>query len=373
MRTILFIIQKEFLQLSRNRIMIPIIFVVPLVQLIILVNAATMEMKNIDLVIMDQDNSRASRDLVSKFTASPFFRIKNYTNSDDQASRMLLRNQTAMVIKIPRDFEHDLVRNSSADVQVQVNAINGTVAAISSSYVGMIIAGFNSELVVKWFPSAIVAPGSGSVNIISTYWYNPELNYKIFMVPAILAILVTMIGMFLSGLNMVREKELGTIEQINVTPIRKYQFIIGKLIPFWIIALIELTVGLILGKLLFSIPIIGSLWLIYGVTMIYLLVVLGLGLFISTVSETQQQAMFITFFFMLVFIMLSGIFTPVESMPGWAQKLDMLNPVAYYMRSLRMIMLKGSTFIDIRLEFFLLLGFAASILSLSVWRYRKKS
>jgi ABC-2 type transport system permease protein len=210
-----------------------------------------------------------------------------------------------------------------------------------------------------------------TISVTSSFWYNPQLNYKTFMVPAVLVFLVTIIGMFLSALNLVREKELGTIEQINVTPIKKYQFIAGKLIPFWIIALFELAFGLTLGKILFDIPIVGNVGLVFAVASVYLLVVLGIGLFISTLVDTQQQAMFVSFFFMLVFIMMSGVFTSAECMPDWAQKMNYVNPIYYFIRVIRMILLKGSEFHDILKEFFILLAYAWFVLSLAVWRYRK--
>jgi len=191
------------------------------------------------------------------------------------------------------------------------------------------------------------------------------------MVPAVLVILITMIGMFLSGMNLVREKELGTIEQINVTPIKKYQFIAGKLIPFWILALVELAFGLTIGKFLFGIPILGSLWLLFSIAGLYLVVILGLGLFISTTANTQQQAMFVSFFIMLICIMLSGVFTSVESMPDWAQWLNKLNPIYYFMRIVRMILLKGSGFTDILSDVLSLLVYAVLILILAIRRYRK--
>jgi ABC-2 type transport system permease protein len=191
------------------------------------------------------------------------------------------------------------------------------------------------------------------------------------MVPGILVILVTIISLFLTAMNIVREKEMGTIEQINVTPIRKYQFIIGKLLPFLIIALFELAFGLFLGRILFDVPIVGSLPLLFGFAVIYLLVILGFGLFLSVISDSQQQVMFVVFFFMLVFILMSGIFTPTESMPEWANQVNIINPIAYFMRVIRMILLKGSGFIDILPEFFSLTIYAIISLSLAVWRYRK--
>jgi ABC-2 type transport system permease protein len=208
-------------------------------------------------------------------------------------------------------------------------------------------------------------------NIFYSFWYNPELNFKTFMVPGILVLLVTIIGFLLSGMNVVREKEIGTIEQINVTPIKKYQFIIGKLLPFWFIALFELAFGLTIGKLLFDIPMVGSLGLIFFVASIYLIVILSMGLFVSTITNTQQQSMLISFFIMMIFILMSGLFTSIENMPSWAQTITKFNPVAYFIKIMRMVLLKGSGFAEIQLEFFSLLGLAFAMLSLAVLRYRK--
>ncbi len=381
MRTILFIIQKEFIQIFRNKTMLAMIFVLPLVQLIVLVNAATMEMKNINLVIVDKDLSSVSRELTSKFRGSPFFKIVNTGFSIQEAESYINENKADVVVHIPENFERNLVRHNEAKIQILINAINGTVAGIGNAYVQAIIQSYNKQVIsdILQVPSKnnelkIDGPmQQKALEINHSYWYNPELNYKTFMVPAILVLLVTLIGMFLASMNLVREKEIGTIEQINVTPIRKYQFIAGKLVPFLIIALFELAFGLTLGKILFDIPIVGSLLLIFLVAIVYLFVILGMGLFVSTVTETQQQAMFISWFFLLVFILMSGIFTAVENMPDWARKLDYFNPIYYFMRTIRMILLKGSTFKDIKLEFFALLAYGVVVLSLSVWRYRKTS
>ncbi|HEY4786220.1 MAG TPA: ABC transporter permease [Bacteroidales bacterium] len=372
MRTILYILQKEFTQIRRNKTMLPVIFIVPLIQLIILVNAATLEMKHINMYVVDKDLSSTSRQMVNKFKASPFFVIKKSSFQLEDAISDLKKDRVDVILNIPSNFEHDLVRDNKAKVQIIINSINGTAGGIENAYIINILSGFNKSVVADWVGlSSKGLVNTPSIAITSSFWYNPELNYKTFMVPAVLVILVTLIGMFLSALNLVREKELGTIEQINVTPIRKYQFIAGKLIPFWIIALFELGFGLTIGKLLFDIPIVGSIPLLFGVAAIYLLAVLGIGLFISTVTDTQQQTMFVSFFFMIVFIMMSGTFTPVESMPDWAQILNHINPVFYFMRVIRMILLKGSGLKDIVNEVMALSIYAWVILSLAVWKYRK--
>jgi len=186
-------------------------------------------------------------------------------------------------------------------------------------------------------------------------------------------LLVTVIGMFLSSMNVVREKEMGTIEQINVSPVKKYQFIVGKLLPFWLIALFELAFGLTIARIVFGIPILGSLGLIFGVASVYLFAVLGIGLLISTMVNTQQQAMFLAWFFAVVFIMMSGLFTPIDSMPEWAQQVNVINPIAYFIKMIRMIMLKGSEFQDILKPFTAIVIYAIISLSLAVWRYKKVS
>ena len=370
MNTILYIIQKEFIQIFRNKTMLPIIFLLPVVQLLVLVFAATFEMKNIDMVVVDQDLSAKSKQLVGKFEASPFFLIQQNTFSLKEAETLLKDNKADFILNIPNGFERDLLKENTGQVQLLINAINATAAGLTNVYATAVIADFNMGLIIE---NINLAPPSDqpNINLDYSFWYNPLMNYKIYMLPGILVILVTLIGMFLTALNLVREKEMGTIEQINVSPIKKYQFIIGKLFPFLCIALFELAFGLTIGKLIFDIPMLGSLPLLFIFAAVYLLVALGIGLFISTLSSTQQQVMFVNFFVMIVFIMMSGIFTPIESMPDWAQQANILNPVAYFMRVIRMILLKGSDLMDIWRSFVSLLVFAVIVLGLAIWKYRK--
>jgi ABC-2 type transport system permease protein len=208
---------------------------------------------------------------------------------------------------------------------------------------------------------------------IPSFWYNKTLNYKTYMVPGILVLLVTMITLFLSGMNIVREKEVGTLEQMNVTPIKKYQFIIGKLFPFWVIGMAILTIGLIIAKLIFDVPMLGSIAVMYLYTSIYILVILGMGFFISNFTDTQQQAMFIAWFFVVIFILMSGLFTPIESMPKWAQSLTEFNPIKYFVEVMRMVMLKGSSFTDILPQLQKTLLYAIVMNGLAVWSYKKTS
>jgi ABC-2 type transport system permease protein len=209
------------------------------------------------------------------------------------------------------------------------------------------------------------------ITVVPAYWFNPQLIYKYYMAPGILVVLITVIGLILGGTNLVREKELGTIEQINVTPIQKWQFITGKLLPFLFIGLFDLGFGLIVAKITFSIPVRGSLLLLFGLASVYLFLVLSMGLFISTISDTQQQATFTVYFMMMVFMLMSGLFTPVESMPDWAQKLDYINPLYYFVKIMRSVLLKGSGFFELINEFMALSLYALTMFGLAVFRYRK--
>ncbi len=353
--------------------MVPIIIIVPIVQLIILVHAATMEMKHIELYIVDKDLSATSKKLIGKFRGSPFFIISGTGFSMHEAESEVLKNKADAILHIPADFEKALLSDRSSDLQLLIDAINGMKAGLINAYASAVISGFNNEIINEQGIGRQVNAGLKMIKINYSFWYNSQLNFKFYMVPGVLVILVSMIGLFLTALNIVREKEAGTIEQINVTPVMKYQLLVGKLLPFWIIALFELAFGLILGKILFKIPIEGSIFLLFAFAGVFLLTVLGIGLLISTMANTQQQVMFMVFFFMITFILMSGIFTPEESMPYWAQKVNFLNPFAYFMRVIRMILLKGSGFTDILRDFSIITVFSIVILSTAIWRYRKVS
>ncbi|NNE45882.1 MAG: ABC transporter permease [Rhodothermales bacterium] len=371
MRTLLYILQKEFLQIFRNRAMLPIIFVMPVIQLIILGNAATFEVRQIEVSVVDMDRSATSRLLVSKIEASGYFKIVEQPGSEHSAGEALLSGDADMVMQIPRHFERDLRRLGTVDLQIILDAQDGATSGVAFSYASNIIESFDRQILVKQVGTPVTSVQGPRIAVVPASWYNPNLNYETYMVPGILVVLVTMIGAFLSAMNVVREKEIGTIEQLNVTPIRKYQFIIGKLLPFLVIALFELAFGLVIARLLFDVPMLGSLPLIFALATVYMLVVLGIGLWISTFTDTQQQAMFLAWFFMVVFILMSGLFTPIESMPPWAQELTRLNPVAYFIKIMRRVLLKGAGFESVINEFVALVVYAFIVLSLAVRQYRK--
>jgi len=371
MRTLKFLLQKEFLQIFRNKAMLPIMFVLPIIQLVVLVFAADFELKNITYVYVDFDKSQASQQLLAQFETSPYFKNQGAVADFEAGMSALDNNDATLFLRIPPNFARDLAKTKSAQIMLDVNSIDGQAATLSFSYANGIISQYNNRIRQEWngLPDGLQLP----VQVEKRYWFNPEMEYKNLMVPGILALLVTMIGLFLSAMNVVREKEIGTIEQINVTPIRKVHFLIGKLLPFWVIALFELAFGLTVGYLVFHIPINGSLVLLFSYASIYLLVVLGMGLWISTITETQQQAMFLAWFVMVIFLLMSGLFTPIENMPAWAQKMTWFNPVAYFVNVIRSVLLKGSTFGQMQLEFVKITVFAIAMLALAVSGYRKRS
>ncbi|HOI33439.1 MAG TPA: ABC transporter permease, partial [Bacteroidales bacterium] len=363
-----FILQKEFRQVFRDKLMLPIIFIVPVVQLLILSYTATFEIKNTRIVIVDLDHSQRSRELVFHFESSSFFKIVSRQQNYQLASEWLKNGDADQVIVIGADFEKAIEANQSAKILLVTDAINGSAASLMNAYAQQVIQGFNKNILTEKMP---FTTNKGTLSAEPLFWYNPKLNYVTYMVPGILVLLVTIIGFFLSGMNIVKEKEMGTIEQINVTPIKKWQFITGKLLPFWLIALFELVFGLGIAKLVFDIPFLGSFPLLMGVAAVYLLVILAMGLLVSTLSDTMQQSMFISWFFLVIFILMSGLFTPIESMPAWAQWFNKINPIAYFITINRMIMLKGSDFFDFSELFYALSGYAVVMLLLAVNRYKK--
>ncbi len=373
MKTILFIIQKEFKQIFRNKGMLPIIFVMPILQILILSNAATFDVKKINIAFIDHNHSTMSRELIRKFNASNYFVVADDYTSDKQGFEGLQQGDIDAFIEIPSRFEKDLVKNKNTALSIQINAINGAIAGVENSYINQVILGFNKNIRTQLMLKNPSKQGFQAVKAIPSFWFNPSLDYKIYMVPGIIVLLITMVTFFLSGMNIVREKEIGTLEQINVTPIKKHQFIIGKLFPFWVIGIFLLFLGMNIGRVAFGVPVVGNPALILLFAAIYILVFLGFGFLISNFTETQQQAMFIAWFFVVIFILMSGLFTPIESMPKWAQKITEFNPIRYFIEVIRMVMLKGSSFQDILPQLIRISIFAVVMNTLAVVSYKKVS
>jgi ABC-2 type transport system permease protein len=381
MRTLGFLLQKEFRQIFRNKIILAMMVAMPVIQLLILPLAANYEVKNINLVVVDHDHSTWSHQLVSSITSSGYFRLISYNESFKNSMKFIESDDADLILEIPDGFERNIVRESNAQLFIAVNAINGSKANIGSSYLVRIVKEFNQTIKTRLTidnrgkgesTSGLESNSNGSVlEVTYSNWFNQKMDYRTFMVPGILAILVTMIGAFMSALNIVKEKETGTIEQINVTPIKKQIFILGKLIPFWILGNIVFSIGLLVAWLVYGIVPEGSLIVLYVFIWVYLLAVLGFGLLISTYSETQQQAMFIMFFFMMIFILMGGLFTSIDSMPFWAKVIARINPVSYIIEVFRMVVLKGSGLRDIMPNIAIVSIIALILNSWAIMNYRK--
>jgi ABC-type multidrug transport system permease subunit len=382
MRRTLYLAQAEVLHIVRDHILLAQVLVVPIVQLLILSNAATFEIRNTPIHIVDLDRSSASRGVLNRLAANGHFHVVDTTPSLDRADERLVDGTATMVVVIPHDFEESLVRTGVAEVQLSVNAEKGSAAGIVQSYATQVLADYAASLrgldsvraatIQSTAGRALSGPPT-HIDIRVRPLYNTTQNYQHYMVPGILVALMTIIGTLLSAQNIAREKELGTLEQLNVTPITRGEFIVAKLMPFWVLGLIELSLGLIVGWLVFGVPIRGSLLLLFGVAGVYLVVALGIGLWISALVDTQQQAMFVTFFIVNIYLLMSGLFTPVDSMAPWVQTVSMVNPVRHFVTISRAILMKGAGPGQIVQPFLILAGTAVVVLFVAVRQYRKQA
>ena len=381
MRPLLFLLRKEFLQIFRDRMILGMLFGMPLIQLLVLANAATFEVRHARLYVIDRDGSAMSRDLVHRLAASGRFIPVAASQSAALADAAMLRRDVDAILVVPTDFEREVVRARRAEVQLIVNAEDGAAAGVIRSYAGRILARWSAEAGAGGTPSPAATGGRPDpprrgdpvIDIRQRGWYNAELEYRDYMVPAILVVLVTMVGTLLTAMNIVREKESGTLDQLNVTPIGRSTFIAAKLIPFWSLALVALALGLALGRFAFGVPLRGSVALVFLAAAVYLAGALGIGLWISTVAETQQQAMFVTFSVMMVYLLMSGIFTPVSGMPEWARWVAQGSPVMHFAKLMRAVLLKGAGLRDVAHELGMLAAIGGAVLALAVRQYSKRA
>jgi ABC-2 type transport system permease protein len=382
MRTLRFLLRKEFLQIRRDHVILRLIFVMPIVQLVVLANAATFEVKRSRMYVVDLDRTELSRGLVDRLTASGRFVPTGASASMRMANEAMLARTVDMIVRIPTDFERDLVRTRVAPVQLVFNAEDGAAAGVTQSYAAQIIGSYAADLGVEVAPSlaAVRATperpprrGEPNLELRARGWYNAELDYRDYMIPGILVQLVTIVGTVLTALNIVREKEVGTLDQLNVTPVTRGTFIAAKLLPMWAIAMLELSLGLLIARFVFDVPMRGSVALVFLGAAIYLFAALGIGLWISTMVETQQQAMFVAFFVMMIYLLMSGLFTPVRSMPTWAQWLAQLNPVMHFIGLTRAVLLKGAGLADVYRTLAILAGFGAVFVGLALRQYAKRA
>jgi ABC-2 type transport system permease protein len=375
MRRILYVMWKEIIELRQDPRIFGIIFIAPVVQLTVLGYAATTDVRNVPVVIVDADRSTASQELVSRFTGSGLFEIVAVVPSLHGVDRYLERGEAWMALSIPARYGETLAAGGSVSLQVLADGTDASSTNIALGYAANLVAGYAEDLVARRVQQAgVVTPsGGGGIEPRVRVWFNPTLESRYFMLPGIFALLLLVVTANLSSMAVVREREIGTLEQLNVTPLSRVQLIVGKLLPYGAIGLIDVFIVLLFIVFWFEVPMRGSFWLLVAMSLVYLLTTLGLGLFISTISHTQQQAMMTsTFFFLIPMLYLSGFVFPVENMPDVIQPLTYLIPLRYFVIIMRGIFLKGVGLETLWPEALALLAWGVTILALAVMRSSKR-
>lgn len=373
MYTIMRIVIKEFQQFRRDPKMFGIILVAPVIQLILLGYAATLDLKVVHTVIMDSDRSTTSREFIKEFSGSTYFSIDKYVYTYDEAYKEIDAGKTMLILIVPKDFERDINRGETATLQAIFNGSDGNSASIASGYVQKIIVRFSEEFANnKLQLRGMQRLPAGQVVTQSRVWYNPELESKIFMVPAIVGLLLSIITIVLTSLAIVKEREIGTLEQLIVTPVKSWQLIAGKLIPFVILGFVSVIIVVTAMKLIFAIDVKGNVIFLFGSSFIYIFSTLGLGLLVSTFSKSQQQAMMLAMFLvMLPLVFLSGFAFQIENMPVIFQHISTIIPLKYFLLIIRGVILKGSGFAEHWQDALSMLIIGTVILTISTLRFRK--
>jgi ABC-2 type transport system permease protein len=370
--SIKFLLKKEFLQMKRNKFIPKVAIVLPFVALTLFPMVANFDIKNIKLAVVDNNRSTYSARFINKITSSGHFHLVDMPNSYNQALWLIEQDRADVILEIPPRFEQDLVATQKANVLISTNTVNGMKGGLSSAYLMSIVNDFAVDIRNEWLQTGLRL-NVPSLEIIPRYNFNPFLEYKYTMIPAIMMMMLAVITGFLPALNIVGEKEKGTIEQLNVTPVSRIALILAKLIPYWIIGFVVLTICFFVAWLFYGMISVGSYGLIYLFSAVFTLAFSGFGLMISNYASTIQQGMFIMFFFVITFIFLSGLYTPVSSMPEWTQIVSRFSPLRYMVEVLRFIFLKGSGFPALKWHFAALCGFAIFFNGWAVLSYRKSS
>jgi ABC-2 type transport system permease protein len=371
MRRIRFLIRKELQEIRRNPRLLPVVIVAPIIQLILLGYAATTDVRDVPIVVMDADRSARSRALVEQFAASRYFRIVDVVGSVNEIEPFLADGQAWMALSIPANYARNIDAGRPVAVQVVADGSDASSTTMALGYASGLVAGYAEQLVAGRLPAG--APRIGRVSAVVRVWFNPQLESRFFMVPGVLALLLMLMTAVLSSMGIVREKELGTLEQLNVTPLRRWELIVGKLLPYAIIGMVDVFLVVAVAMFWFEVPMRGSLPLLVGLSAVYLLSTLGIGLFVSTISSTQQQAMLTAvFFFLMPMIYLSGFVFPIENMPASIQPLTYLIPLRYYLVIVRGIFLKGVGLETFWPDALALFGWGIVVLGLATARSRKR-
>lgn len=382
MYALLQVVLKEFFQLRQDKKMIPVMIVGPLVQLIALGFAANQDVYDIPMVLVDQDRTAASRDLVDRFTRSGYFELAGTEDTAARVEPWLVEGRAQIALVIGRGYGADTAAGRSASVQVIADGTDSNSAVVGLGYASRIVSGAGAEVVrvqidresrrLLASSPGLAAAAPGQIELVPRIWYNPDLKSRWFFVPAVLAMVLMLVTMMLPSMAVVREREIGTLEQISVTPLRSWQLILGKLVPYVVVGLLDMLLIVVLARWIFGVPLRGSLLLLTFLTLLFLLNTLGLGLLVSTLVNTQQQAMmFAAFVLMVPMVYLSGLVFPIDNMPRLFQLVSLFIPVRYYGTILRGVFLKGSGIGVLWPEALALLGLGTAVLTLASLRFRK--
>ena len=366
-----YLLEKEFKQFMRNSMLPKFVFIFPFVMLGLLPQAANFEVKDVKLSVIDNSHSPMSQRLIHKIESSGYFVLSDYSSSYRQSLNKVEENVCDAILEIPSSFETDMLRVQNSNVMISSNGVDAMKGALSCMYLVGMLAEFNAEVRTTLIPAQKAIPSG--IHLTKLFKYNPKLSYKYAMVPAIIVMLLAIICGFLPAFNIVLEKEQGTIEQMNVTPVNKFSLILSKLIPYWVTGFIVLNICFGVGWLFYGMIPQGSIASIYLFASVFVLAMSGLGLVISNYAKTLQQSMFVVFFIIIAFIFLGGLYTPIENMPSWAQWISKFDPIAYFVTVMRSIYLKGSSVSDIRSLLLYLVGFAVVFNAWAVVSYRKRS
>ncbi len=367
-----YLIVKEFKQMMRN-IVLPVIFLLmPLVVINVIPRIATQEVKHLTFVVVDNDHSPLSARLVNKMAASKYFDLLGTCSSYGKALESIEKCEADMVLEIEPQFERNLMSTGVANVNISANAVNGMKGGLGSSYATQIVADYAAQLRDEMGLDAGATRLAG-IDVAPRFLYNVELDYKLYMIPALLSMILIILVGFLPAINIVGEKEKGTIEQINVTPVGRLQFILSKIIPHVVVGLILLAFAMVLARAIHGFTPVGSLWLIFALALVFCVVVSSMGLIISNYSSTTQQASLTYFFFMMIFMLMSGLLSPVSSMPQWAQAITAVNPMRYLMEAMRTLYMKQASFHDLSQQFFRLAAMGVVLWVWAIASYKKST
>lgn len=367
LRRIKYMVIKEFIQIFRDKKMKPIIFVTPVIQLLVFGYAVTMDVANIRTAVYDLDKTSVTREIARRFEASGYFRIVAYPRSDAEIKDILDRGDATVVLNFDHGFTSDLEARRRPALQILLDGTDSNTAQVAAGYATGIVNRFSQDIIMK--PAHRMG---ASLDVRPRAWYNADLKSKNYNVPGVIAIMVFLVCLLLTAMAIVREREIGTMEQLMVTPIRPAELILGKTIPFAVIGFFDMFLVTLVGIVWFEVPIRGSIPLLSLATAVYLLSVLGFGLFISTVSRTQQQAMMASFLFFAPAVLLSGLMFPIENMPFAVQLVTYLNPLRYFLIIIRGIFLKGSGFGILWPQFLALFILGVCVVATSSLRFKKR-